>query len=250
MPEAGKWLVAAYQPVSLFSLRMTHATSKGGKTLVVPTPYVIKMALIDVCFRRYPAAEALPQARAIFNMVKGRTVRFRPPEHCVVQNTFIKVLDQSREKGDGPFRQTIVYREFAFFSGRLEIAVDVIGLDAANISTLSSLFAHINSFGKRGGFWQFLDSDVIDGPLIGFTIPRDQADLIELASYAMTQALDDFGEPLWAAKDGFERISTYDSGEVTLNKHRQLTLTAIPYRRRSAGRGFTWYERVPDLPRP
>ncbi len=64
------------------------------------------------------------------------------------------------------------------------------------------------------------------------------------------KALDDFGEPLWSAKDGFERISTYDSGEVTLNKHRQLTLTAIPYRRRSAGRGFTWYERVPDLPRP
>ncbi len=149
MPVAGKWLVAAYQPVSLFSLRMTHATSKGGKTLVVPTPYVIKMALIDACFRRYPAAEALSRARGIFDVVKRRTVRFRPPEQCVVQNTFIKVLDQSREKGDGPFRQTIVYREFAFFTGKLEVAVDVSGLDADSIAALSNLFAHIDSFGRR-----------------------------------------------------------------------------------------------------
>src|ERR1700722_18200764 len=48
-----EWLVAAYSPVTMFSLRMTHATSKGGKTLVVPTPYAVKMALLDVCFRRF-----------------------------------------------------------------------------------------------------------------------------------------------------------------------------------------------------
>lgn len=86
---------------------------------------------------------------------------------------------------------------------------------------------------------------MVEDPLVGFTVPRDQASLGELASYAMTPALDDFGAALCAAKDGFEQISTYDSGVIKLGEHRQLTLTAIPYRRRSAGRGFTWYERVP-----
>ena len=42
---------------------------------------------------------------------------------------------------------------------------------------------------------------------------------------------------------GFDRISTYGSGSMTLGKHRILDLTAIPYRRRSAGRRFTWYQR-------
>ena len=60
----------------------------------------------------------------------------------------------------------------------------------------------------------------------------------------MTQALDDFGEGLCDAADGFDRLSTYGPGKIRLGEHRVLTATAIPYRRRSSSRHFTWYERV------
>lgn len=46
------------------------------------------------------------------------------------------------------------------------------------------------------------------------------------------------------AKDGFNRVSTYGGGKIELNKHRILTLTAVPYKRRAAGQSFTWYERT------
>jgi len=62
----------------------------------------------------------------------------------------------------------------------------------------------------------------------------------------MSQALDDFGEALCEANDGFERVSTYGSGSVRLGEHRMLTITEMPYRRRSASRHFTWYERVSE----
>ena len=154
----GRWLVASYQPVTLFSLRMTHATSKGGKTLVVPTPYALKMALIDACFRRFGPGEANEWAHRVFEWLKRREIRLRPPKHCVVNNTFVKVLDWSRERADGPFRNTIVYREFAFFGGDdLLVAIAVAGLCDEELRIIEGLFAHINSLGKRGGFWQFTD---------------------------------------------------------------------------------------------
>src|SRR5580704_7554673 len=145
-----EWLVAAYNPVTMFSLRMTHATSKGGKTLVVPTPYSVKMALLDACFRRYSTADALAWANRVMGWLIRRAVRVRPPRHCVVNNTFVKVLDWSREPVDGLFKNTIVYREFAFFGGDdLLIAIEAAGLTEEDQSVLEQLVAHINSLGKR-----------------------------------------------------------------------------------------------------
>ncbi len=244
--STSRWLIAAYRPVTLFSLRMTHATSKGGKTLVVPTPYSVKMALLDACFRCFGSAEALDSAHKVFDWIKGREIQVRPPKHCVVNNTFIKVLDWSREPVDGPFKSTIVYREFAFFSGDdLLLAIDAAGLSEEDQSVLAQLFAHINTLGKRGGFWQFIGSERVEGTLpFGFTVPRPTATFEQIANYGLTQALDDFGEALCAASNGFERVSTYGSGTVRLGEQRVLTATAIPYRRRTASRHFTRYERV------
>src|SRR5689334_19997456 len=88
---APKWLVVTYQPVSLFSLRSTYSMSKGGKTLLVPTPYAVKMAFIDAVFRFAEPAVAEATARQMFDRIKARRVRFQPPAGCVVQNTFARV---------------------------------------------------------------------------------------------------------------------------------------------------------------
>ncbi len=243
-----EWLVAAFSHVTMFSLRMTHATSKGGKTLVVPTPYSIKMALLDVCFRRFPQADALSMARNVFDWIKASPVRVRPPKHCVVNNTFVKILDWNRD-GVDPFRQTIAYRELAFFGGDdLLIAISAAGLSADQRQTLTELFAHINSLGKRGGFVQFKGAEVFHGDLpVGFTAMRSELSTKQIMTYMLTQALDDFGPALCAARDGFDRVSTYGSGTIKLGEHRVLKATAIPYAPKSSSRHFSWYERPADL---
>lgn len=45
------WVSAEYEATALFTLKPALATSSGGKTLLVPTPYSIKMALLDVACR-------------------------------------------------------------------------------------------------------------------------------------------------------------------------------------------------------
>ena len=43
--------LANYLPVALFSLKPSSATSSGGRTLITPTPFSIKMALLDALLR-------------------------------------------------------------------------------------------------------------------------------------------------------------------------------------------------------
>ena len=245
-----RWLVALFEPVSLFSLRMTNTTSKGGKALVVPTPYAVKMALIDACFRAEKDEAAQRVALEVFNIVKSRRIRFQPPPHCVVQNTFVKVLDAERD-GDLPFKQTIVYREFAWFSGGpLSIALDSTGLDTTELQTLETLFWHINSLGKRGSFYQCLGLRTQTGELpVGFTANIQAGELTHPERFGVLQVLDDFGDALCKEQDGFNRISTFADGTLALGKHRILATTALPYRARSASKRFTWYERIePQIP--
>lgn len=245
------WLIAAFSPVSLFSLRSTQATSKGGKTLLVPTPYAVKMALVDAAFRALPAGESA--ARATFDLIKARQVRFRPSLRCLVRNTFIRALQPARAASDeagesvGPFSRTIVYREFAFLDGPLLIALAK-PESPKDCERLHRLFAHINQFGKRGSFFQFESCVQHLGELPGgFSLAQHElagraAGLVE--RYRVPQYLDDFGPELCAARDGFDRISTYSDKRITLGKHRVLRLMLLPYQVRRATRYFTEYERT------
>jgi len=250
LTHSGIWLISRYDPVTLFSLRSTYATSKGGKTLLAPTPYSIKMALIDACFRAFPEKEAEAAARRVFNAIKAQPVRVKPPQECVVQNTFLRVLQAARdaeegEEGSGPFTRTIAYREFVFFKGQMEIAV---GIDATSAADIELLFPHINYFGKRGSQWQFLESSKHQGVLpVGFSLVTDEITLYPLhivGQYRVMEYLDDFGPKLCSAKDGFERISTYHSGDIKLGVHRILQSTLLPYERKAAGRHFAHYRRA------
>lgn len=270
-----KWLAVHYAPVSLFSLRSTLSTSKGGKTLVIPTPYSIKLALIDACFRFSSADEKDGVARALFDSVKAKKIRIRPPQHCVVQNTFVKIRQAERalskknlagdandedvddsvdtEKGSvrGMYTSTIAYREMVYYSGEMTIAIEAGELSPEACELIKLAAVHVNHFGKRGSFFQYQHTEEWEALPLGFTIAdRDTPIEIPRDTYGMSQFLDDFGPELVKAKDGFERISTYHHKAITMGKHRILVQTLVPYRQAQATRNFTRYERhlMVDIP--
>lgn len=233
----GPWLISHYLPTTLFSLRMTYATSKGGKTLLVPTPYAVKIAFVDACFRMN--GESL--AREVLDLIKGREIRISPPEHCIVQNTFQKVLQADRNAPRGHFSSTIAYREFCFYRGELAVALYVARLSSEQIETLETIAAHINYFGKRGGFFQFLHDEVIEALKPGYSRPGTEVSM-ETNTYGVSNFLDDFGEDAIRDKKLFDRISTYGTGSApALGKHRILVPTLLPYRLERSSRAFSHY---------
>lgn len=168
-----------------------------------------------------------------------------------MQNTFVKIRQEERDGEAGMYVPTIAYRETVFFAGELEIAIGIGGLSDSDIASIQTAAAHINYLGKRGSFIQFIGSESASTLGLGFSITMGHPETsISIGVYGVSHFLDDFGPELCKAKDGFERISTFHENTVTLDKHRILTPTLIPYFQIEATRSYTRYKRRQPEPAP
>jgi len=86
-PFRGPWLALRYRPTSLWSLKSSGATSSGAKSLLVPTSYSIKLALIDAAIK----AGQVSDGERLFELLRGRPLRIRPPAAAVVSAAFVRV---------------------------------------------------------------------------------------------------------------------------------------------------------------
>jgi hypothetical protein len=230
------WLIAEYEASTLFTLKPATATASGGKTLLVPTPYAIKMALLDVACR----LEGQPTAEAAWDEWLGtRTIALRPAPEVVVNNTFIKILKPRRGKAEpgsadaGYFQRTITYREYAQLAGPFGIALDVD--DRADSERLARWLVNINYLGKRGSFIQAQDVPVLVDELSPeFLIIDGELDQFGLDT-VLTQ-LDDTGDI------SFQQANVYTNKRVTLGRHRILHHVALPYRLVASSRGYSHYK--------
>lgn len=231
------WVSAEYEATALFTLKPALATSSGGKTLLVPTPYSIKMALLDVACR----LEGVEAAKAFWSVLAGATVALYPTLEVVVSNTFTKVLRPRRnetEEGEqhaGFFGKTIAYREYAYLDGLFGIALETDSLDDAQ--HIARWLININYLGKRGGFIQIQALPTISETLIEGYIPVT-GNLAGMAMDSLLTQLDDTAPDL-----SFERASIYSKDGITLGKHRLLKHVALPYRRVGSSRSYTHYKR-------
>lgn len=232
-------MLAKYRPTGLFSLKSSATTSSGAKTLLVPTMYAVKMALVDAAFRSGENGER------VFEEIKEVEIRFRPPDYAAVTHGFIKIqrerevkdrknLQAIELKAKQPFYPTVAYREFCSFTGDLTVAIEV----EERGSMLEHLIPVVGYFGKRGSFFQFMGVEYSDHLPEHFTFPLSEPPN-EFSLNIIVQPLDDLGR-----KATFDAINTYSTGKARLGKDRIIVQTAIPYKMVSSSRGYTLYERA------
>jgi hypothetical protein len=148
------WLYLMYDPVATFELRPSNTTKTGGKTLICPTPYALKMAFMDR-FIRVMGEEA---GAARFPYVRDLIVYVRPPLAVALNRTFQKILRPGK-KGK-IWQETIAMREFCIHTGALELVLALPEeAPPAFADELIQMAASINYFGQRGGFFQLLDAE-------------------------------------------------------------------------------------------
>ncbi len=239
------WNLAEYHPSSLFSLRPANATTSGGKTLVAPTPFALKMALLDAAIRVYGRA----QGEVWFPIIRDMTVAVRLPPRFVVINTFVKILrphksgpkDTQGTGFAGPMGSTIAYRELVHYGGPLSIALETA---AGSDLPLLALLSHIHYLGKRGGFIQFLAYEQANSLTADHTILNPELN----APFRLTglmQVMDDCGPTMT-----FAHADIYSGKKLGLNKPdgRLLNPVVLPYRSVRYSRGFTLYARDEEEP--
>lgn len=235
------WLVADYEASTLFSLKPATATASGGKTLLVPTPFAIKMALLDAACRLEGRDRA---AQAWDGWLAGLTVALRPARDVVVNNTFIKVLRPRRTpaapgaRHAGYFQQTISYREYVQWAGTLGIGLEL--TEQAEADRLARWLLHINYLGKRGSFvqvaaWPHAVDELPDGYIVV------NGNLAGMSLDAVLTQLDDVGEGLT-----FAHADVFSEKTISLGKHRVLRHVALPYRLVASSRGYSHYRLIEE----
>lgn len=224
------WLVATYEPTALFSLKDSQATSAAGKSLLVPSPYAVKTALIDVAVNW----QGVPFAQEVFGWLRGLQVRSSPPQWACVSNSFVKVQRPPKNAEPGnPFKPTVAFREYVQFRGELRLAFEVSSLKDEQRQTLLELLLRLNMLGKRGGFMQWLAQAEL--PELDTTFVAHTGDGRMAAGSAVMHYLDDYGP-----KMTWEKLSTFDKA----TPDRVVVSALVPYRLKRSSKRSTVYERT------
>jgi hypothetical protein len=233
----GRWLVFSYQPTGLFALKSSTATSSVGKSLLVPTPYSIKMAFIDAAFRIGWSGD-LETLVQDFVFV---SVRIGVPEYACVTHSISKIRQEPKENGEKAssekYISAMAYREMVQFSGPIRIAFDLTKMSEKGAGGLVTLAPYIGYMGKRGSFFQYLSVCRISALSSIYTQSLLKPDL-KLPNRSHVATLDDFGP-----EANLNVLNSYIKGKVERNKHRVFEKTIIPLGVRSLGSGFSEYIR-------
>jgi len=257
------WMIARYLPVAPFSLKPAAATSSGGKTLLVMTPYAIKMALLDVALRSLGTTAG----EAAFHGIRDLSIALALPQDILVFKSFSKIwrpveskdakkADETREefdvrvrekvaekweRGQYPFYSTISFREYVSYREPFQLAFAT--PDAENVPPgLARLLSGINYFGKRGGFVQLMEPPCLVEYL-------DEQRFVHLTTNNLTdilvdgtlQILDDCAQSLT-----FARANIYSRERVTAGKERIFRHIVLPYRLSRSSRSYTLYQRIAE----
>jgi hypothetical protein len=234
IPGPGRWLVAEYQPTALFSLKISLATSSVGKTIVIPTPYAIKMAFIDAAFRAgLPGTDCASFLRSLV----GIEVRIGPPEGATVTHTFVKVRQESRGGNPlQPYIPSIAYREVVHHYGLWRWAFDLAGGDGTLAERLVRIAPHVAYVGKRGSFVQFVSVSRQEDLGPQFTQPVQNQKPWTRPPRAHIVPLDDFGP-----EADLETLSSFTTKSPKRDRHRRFVETIIPLGLVNTGPGFSEY---------
>jgi len=229
--------VFRYASISLFSLKNSRATSTAGKTLLTPTPYAVKMAVLDAALRH----GLIHSPGDLVRWLAAASVRIGVPQHACVTGTIQSVrqetrdVERKRKPNSPPYRGTIAFREVVHLQGALGLAFDLKTCPPELVPLLLEAAPAINYFGKRGSFFQYLSGARQRALDPSFTQPVAAIDSAASAEGQRTM-LDEFG-----AGATFDALNSFAATEARRDVDRKFVETMVPLVVHNAGPGFVHY---------
>ena len=219
---------AIFKPTTLFSLKESNSTNSAAKSLFLPSPYAVKMAILNQAITIGDELEDLKKAKSEkFAFIRDTEIQFSIPKDCdfVVNNTFIKILKPSRTS-EG-FQDTVSFREFIYINKELEIIFNAKSKEAT--AFLRTFIPKINYFGKRGCFFQFM----------GFSKNPSQPNVqpfnANIPEPGVLQEYDD-----WPSNSTFEKVDNFSSKSIK----RKSEILSIPVQRIKSSKEYTHFKSI------
>lgn len=215
-----------YLPTSLFSLKDSNSTNSGAKSLFLPSPYAIKMAILNQAITIGGDLEELEKKKSLhFSFVRDAKVSYyiEADSFFAVNNSFIKILKPARDGGG--FGQTVAFREYLYLSNSIEIIFEINSNE--QMQYLKKYLYKINYLGKKGCFFQFVE--YLDNPNEANVVEFDAKNM----SFGIMQEYDDFDE-----NSTFEHANTFSN----INAKRTKKILVLPLCLTNSSKSFSIYQ--------
>ncbi len=208
-----------YQPTNLFSLKDSNSTNSGAKSLLIPSPYAIKMALFNQAIT-IDGKSVFEGRSSEFAFIKDTKISYRISGSFCVNNCFVTI----QSLRDGSYRGKPSFREYVYISDNIEIIFDVENEEAKQY--LQKYLHRINYFGKRGCFFQF----------VGYRDNPNEPNVKEFdTSNFLSGILQEFDDISPNAK--FENVNNFDS----VSAKRDKKILVIPVKNENSSKAYTHF---------
>ncbi len=207
-----------YQPTNLFSLKESNSTNSGAKSLLIPSPYAIKMALFNQAIT-IDGKEIFEEKNSKeFTFIKDAKISYRVSGSFCVNNCFVTI----QSLRDGIFRGKPSFREYVYLSDNIEIIFNIKDVDAKLY--MQKYLHRINYFGKRGCFFQFVGYK--DSP------SKPNVKEFDISNFVpgILQEYDDISQ-----QAHFKNIDNYNAA----NAKRDKKLLVIPVRNLNSSKSYS-----------
>ncbi|KAB2952701.1 hypothetical protein F9B85_08600 [Heliorestis acidaminivorans] len=232
------WLISSFSASNLFSLRLSSATSSGGKSHLIPTPYTVKMALINASFRWDGKGEE------DFYWLRPLKIAFKLPDSIVVNNSFVKILKEARE-GDETYQNTVGLRQYVYWGGLLYIAFDISNLQDLEKKRLQRLLTMVNYFGKRGSFVQYQKQwetkELSEDFSVEWQEMHESRASQSIDKGMVIQIMDDM-----AGQSSFDAFNSYSPTRLKLFEDRVFKTYVLMGVKGATSHGYTHYQSLPS----
>jgi len=211
-----------YQPTNLFSLKDSNSTNSGAKSLLIPSPYSIKMAIFNQAIT-IEGKDVFSESKSLeLAHIKDTQISYKISGSFCVNNCFVTIQSYRNERKE--FIGKPSFREYIHLSDNIEIIFEV--KDDAAKKYLKKYLHRINYFGKRGCFFQFIQYR--DKPSEPNVKEFDASDF----SPGILQEYDDI-----SPKSQLKNIDNFQSGKAMRDKH----IFVLPVVSINSSKSYTHY---------
>lgn len=237
------WLIAEFHIPNLFSFKKIKASNTSAKTLLIPTPFAVKTAIVASAINH---TGNVKKGKEMFEIVKNLEIRFKPPKKAIInqnQRSITSIRGKgSKKEGNKRYEYNSkpAFKEYVKFSEEnFKIAFELNEEleKEENKEFFLKFLRKVTHLGGGESFVQFMNYEITEKLDDNYSKKLEDFDDLTKVYDRLKQPLEDVGN------DTFEGLSIHNSNikQKRERKNQAQFLPLVESRANSQSQFYSFY---------